>query len=49
MGKLQQELQRREEKLEQVKQRLLEIQRMASDTLGAPTSADVEPDAGAPQ
>ncbi len=36
MGKLQQELERREETLEQVKRRLLEIQRMASDTLGAP-------------
>jgi TolA-binding protein len=36
VGKLQQELQKREETLEQVKQRLLEIQRMASDMIGAP-------------
>jgi hypothetical protein len=42
MGKLQQELQRREQTLEQVKQRLLEIQRMASETLGGPP-----PDQGA--
>jgi outer membrane protein assembly factor BamD (BamD/ComL family) len=49
VGKLQQELQRREETLEQVKQRLLEIQRMASDTLGAPISGEAERDAGAPQ
>ena len=46
VGKLQQELQRREETLEQVKERLLQIQRMASDVLGAPGSAQVEPDAG---
>ena len=46
MGKLQQELQRREETLEQVKERLLQIQRMASDVLGAPTAGQTEPDAG---
>jgi tetratricopeptide (TPR) repeat protein len=43
VGKLQQELQHREEMLEQVKRRLLEIQRMASDTLGAPPAAPSEP------
>lgn len=48
LGKLQQELQRREQTLEQVKQRLLEIQRMASDTLGAPP-VDQPPDSPAPQ
>jgi hypothetical protein len=38
VGKLQQELERREQTLEQVKQRLLEIQRMASETLGGPSA-----------
>jgi len=41
--KLQQEIQRREEMLEQVKQRLLEIQRMASETLGAPRPEGTRP------
>ena len=39
VGKLQQELQRRDETLEQVKQRLLEIQQLAADMLGAPRAA----------